>query len=73
MFESLGDKQNNSLKKGYTGRTNTEYNACGICASSDIHTYNIQHLIKIDTYIILITKSFRETIQPKAWYGKNVF
>ena len=38
-----------SLKKGHTDRRNTEFNTCGICASSEVPTYNIQHQIQMDT------------------------
>ena len=43
-------------KKGYKGRSNTDFNACGTRASSDVPTYNIRHPIQIDIYIILIAK-----------------
>ena len=44
------------FKKGYTGGIITELNSYGIRVSSDIPTYNMQHPIHIDTYIILVAK-----------------
>ena len=43
-------------------------NSCEICDSSEVPTYNIQHPVQIDTYIILVGKYLRETRKPKAGY-----
>ena len=57
MLEPAGEKANTkSLKPGYTSKSNMEFTACVICASSDVPTYNIQHPIHIDTCIILVAK-----------------
>ena len=48
--------------KGNTGRRNTEFNTCGIFEFSDIPTYNMQHPIQKDTYIILVAKYLGESV-----------
>ena len=52
-----------SLLKSNLGKSNMYLNACDISASSDIPTYNIQHLIYTYTYIILVVKYLGETVQ----------
>ena len=57
MIEPAGDTRTHILpKNGYTGRRNTYLEAFLIHASSYIPTYNMQHPIQIDTYIILVSK-----------------
>ena len=50
-----------------------ELKACGIRASYDIPTHNIQQPIQKYTYIILVAKYLVEYIQLKAWYIEDVF
>ena len=38
------------------GRKNIELNACEICMSSDVPTYNMQHPIQIYNFIVLVDK-----------------
>ena len=59
-------------QEGYTGRSNMKLNACGICASSVVPTYNMQHIIQIYLSILLVAKYLVESFQPKAGYGGNV-
>ena len=47
-------------QKMVTGRSTTEFNACEICASSYIPTYNMQHIIHIDTDNYIIAKEGRD-------------
>ena len=66
-------KPNPHPSKWHTGRSKTELNACGICDSSDVPTYNMQHTIRKDTYIILFAKCLGEFVQAKAGYKGNYF
>ena len=56
QYNLLVTNKHKVSQKGYTGRSNTELNACGIGSSSDVPTHNMQHPIHINTYIVLVAK-----------------